>query len=299
MQTGSSPISHMPNPAVSAMPPELNHGLSASSSPVSESFGSLIQSTTPSLQRATHATHSHLVGTGGLSINTSSGSRMSLSPIPMSIAMPFGTNIQLADSSTTVTVSHSQPQVQIPATLSSFTPSPSMMSHFAAHSQLQSHSLPLGGHINTNPISLSPRNPTGTLPATGTQNLTFTRAPNIHGSGIQSSLNTPQANLPLTSTPNLPTAMQMPLTHPIAAGSLPPLPNPAGLPLLPNMYSYPYAANLPPVQSLQSQPISSTMVRVSAPGFPTQALVPGYPSYVPPTLYGSTQPPISTGSFSR
>ena len=99
-------------------------------------------------------------------------------------------------------------------------------------------------------------------------------------------------NLPHTSNPS------MPLAHPIAC-------NAPSLPLLPGMpavYSYPYSATLP------TQSISSSMVRMNAPGpagFPQPgqaALAPGggYNQYMAPSLYGNAQPPpVSTGNFTR
>ena len=107
----------------------------------------------------------------------------------------------------------------------------------------------------------------------------------------------------------------MPLSHNMAAvaaaggttGGLPgSLSNPSALPLLPgmhNMYPYPYTGALPSaaaaVQSLPSQPITSAMVRMNAPAFPSQTLVSGYPSYVAPSLYGNAQPPVTNGNFTR
>jgi len=99
-------------------------------------------------------------------------------------------------------------------------------------------------------------------------------------------------NLPHSSNPS------MPLAHPIAC-------NAPSLPLLPGMpavYSYPYSATLP------TQSISSSMVRMNAPGpagFPPPgqgALTPGggYNQYMAPSLYGNAQqPPVSTGNFTR
>ena len=116
---------------------------------------------------------------------------------------------------------------------------------------------------------------------------------------IQTAINPAQVVTSTTNMPNFPTAIQMPLTHPIT--NLPAPGNPTGIPLLPTMpsvYPYPYPASMPGAQNLPSQPITSTMFRVNAPGFPPQTLVPGYPSYVQPSLYGST-PQVNASNFSR
>lgn len=116
---------------------------------------------------------------------------------------------------------------------------------------------------------------------------------------IQTAINPAQVVTSTTNMPNFPTAIQMPLTHPIT--NLPAPGNPTGIPLLPTMpsvYPYPYPASMPGAQNLPSQPITSTMFRVNAPGFPPQTLVPGYPSYVQPSLYGNT-PQVNASNFSR
>ena len=133
-------------------------------------------------------------------------------------------------------------------------------------------------------------------------------APSQQGPSLQQTLTTSAANLPSGGIP------PMPLSHNMAAaggtlGGLPgSLSNPSALPLLPgmhNMYPYPYTGALPSaaaaVQSLPSQPITSAMVRMNTPAFPSisQSLVPGYPSYMAPSLYGNTQPPVTNGSFTR
>ena len=116
---------------------------------------------------------------------------------------------------------------------------------------------------------------------------------------IQTTLNPAQVVTSTANMPNFP-AIQMPLTHPITA-RLPAPGHPAGIPLLPtmpNVYPYPYPSSIPGMQSLPSQPITSTMVRMNTPGFPPQTLVSGYPSYVQPSVYGNTQQ-VSASNFSR
>ena len=187
------------------------------------------------------------------------------------------------------------------------------MNPFAVSSQLQSSSL---GMVSQHTRPQTQTHLAQTLPAISSatttpssqhlqqqHNIQPNMAPVAQGQGQGGLLQT------LTSSSNVPGGMPMPLSHNIMAGtgSLPgSLPNPSALPLLPgmhnNMYPYPYPGALPSattaVQSLTSQPITSAMVRMNTPAFPSQTLVSGYPSYVAPSLYGNT-PPVTNGSFSR
>lgn len=224
-----------------------------------------------------------------------------------------------------LTHSQTNPPLPFPANLGSLTFS-SMVGHFTP--QLQPQSLPttvnpssgggggdgrsgimqslgvsLGSNnrsSNTNIISISSQS---RLPIPSNTSLSSSSVSNLlGGGGLNPSLsivNPPAsfnigvgggrgANLPPSSN------ISRPLAHPIAS-------NPSSLPLLsgmPAVYSYPYTATLP------TQSISTSMVRVNAPGptrFPPpgQTLVPGgYHQYVPQSAYGnSQQPPVSTCNF--
>ena len=225
--------------------------------------------------------------------------------------LPSG--LRLPDS-TTSSVSHPPQLPPLPSHLSSF----SFMNPFA---QLQSSSLGMGvGGSQQQQLSRGQtqsqigQNLPAITSAPSSQHLQQPphniQVPNIAAPSQQGpSLQT------LTSAANLPSGGMppMPLSHNMAAvaggtaGGLPgSLSNPSALPLLPgmhNMYPYPYTGALPSaaaaVQSLPSQPITSAMVRMNTPAFPSQTLVPGYPSYVAPSLYGNTQPPVTNGSFTR
>ena len=206
------------------------------------------------------------------SINTAlSGSRTADLPLTVSRAAPL---------EATAVVSH--PQAQLGSTFGTFafsTASTSTLSHVhqvqsLGNQNLTLHPMPLHATNQTIPLSAAAQN-------------------------IQTTLNPAQVVTSTANMPNFP-AIQMPLTHPITA-RLPAPGNPTGIPLLPtmpNVYPYPYPASIPGIQNLPSQPISSTMVRMNAPGFPSQTLVSGYPSYVQPSVYGNTQQ-VSASNFSR
>lgn len=238
---------------------------------------------------------------------TSLSSLMSIGGGSSSV-LPSGLRLQDATSSSLSEQSHPPQLPPLPPHLSSF----SLMNPFAVSSQLQSSSLGMVSQ-HTRPQTqthIAQSLPTitsssSTLPSSQhlqqQHNIQPNVAPAAQGQG--SLLQT------LTSSSNVPGGMPMPLSHNImaGAGSLPgSLPNPSALPLLPgmhnSMYPYPYTGALPSattaVQSLPSQPITSAMVRMNTPAFPSQTLVPGYPSYVAPSLYGNT-PPVTNGSFSR
>ena len=200
------------------------------------------------------------------------------------------------------------PQLQpLPPHLSSF----SLMNPFAVSSQLQSSSLGmLGQHGRAQTQTHMTQNlPPITSATPSTQHLQQQQQHSIQPTMAPAALT--QGLQALTTSANIPGGMQMPLSHNMAAGtgSLPgSLSNPSALPLLPgmhNMYPYPYAGTLPSaaaaVQSFPSQPVTSSgaMVRMNAPGFPSQTLIPGYPSYVAPSLYGNSQPPVTNGSYTR
>ena len=132
----------------------------------------------------------------------------------------------------------------------------------------------LGGGLNP---SLSIINPTFNMGGVGLQ-----------GGGLGCGGGGGVVNLPHSSNPS------MPLAHPIACNA----PSLSLLSGMPTVYSYPYTATLP------TQSISSSMVRMNAPGSagfapPGQALAPGggYNQYMPPSLYGNAPPPVSTGNY--
>ena len=242
-------------------------------------------------------------GPGGVCGGAGSGiSAKSLSH-PNLASIPARTLPRVAQTTSNTSV-QSQTPIPFPANLGSFTLS-SMVGHFASHPQLQPHSLsmnPPGGLVqglgvsnqsqsqNSNSLTqtLSLPNPTAAAAAA---------ASGLLGSGGPTPIMNPQVSLNTGgggggSRPNLPSSsLPMPLTHPITGN----LQNPGGLPLIPNMYSYPYTATIP------TQPISTSGVRVNTPGFTPQSLVPGYPQYIPPSLYGgnSQLPPVSAANFSR
>lgn len=255
---------------------------------------------------------------GGLSISGHAGQSNPLTPLSSFLPNPTSLSsltsiggsssvlsggLRLPDATSSLSQQSHPPQLPpLPPHLSSF----SLMNTFAVSSQLQSSSLGMGGqHTRAQ-----------TQPHVAQHLPTITSAPPPSSQHLQQPQHNLQPNMApaqglqqtLTTSSNLPAGMPMPLSHNMASsGSLPgSLPNPSALPLLPgmpNMYPYPYTGALPSaataVQSLPSQPITSAMVRMNTPGFPSQTLVPGYPSYVPPSLYGNTQPPVSNGSFSR
>jgi len=176
------------------------------------------------------------------SINTAlSGSRTADLPLTVSRAAPL---------EATAVVSH--PQAQLGSTFGTFafsTASTSTLSHLHKVQSLGNQNLTL------HPIA-TPCHPTKLLPLSAA------------AQNIQTTLNPAQV---VTSTANMPKLSQQfkcPLTHPITA-RLPAPGNPTGIPLLPtmpNVYPYPYPASIPGIQNLPSQPISSTMVRMNAPG---------------------------------
>ena len=220
------------------------------------------------------------------------------------------------------THSQTNPPLPFSANLGSFTFS-SMMGHFAP--QLQSQALPttinpssgggadgrimqsLGAPLRSNNRSSNTNNMIGI----STQSrLPISSNPSLSSSSVSSVLGGLNPSLSIVNPPvsfnvgggggrvaNLSPSsnISMPLAHPIAASNHTSLPLLSGMPAV---YSYPYTATLP------TQSISSSMVRMNAPGptgFPPggQTLVPGgYHQYVPQSLYGhSQQPPVSTCNF--
>ena len=240
----------------------------------------------------------------------------------------LSSGLRLPDSTTSsLSQQHSHPP-QLPP-LPSHLSSLSFMSPFA---QLQSSSLGMGvgasqqqqqqQHSRGQTQSQIGQNLPAITSAPSSQHLPQQQQPphNIQVPNVAApSHQSPGLQALMTSAANLPSAggiPPMPLSHNMAAsvaaaggtaGGLPgSLSNPSALPLLSgmhNMYPYPYTGALPSaaaaVQSLPSQPITSAMVRMNTPAFPSQTLVPGYPSYVAPSLYGNTQPPVTNGSFTR
>ena len=233
----------------------------------------------------------------------------SLSSIGSSVTSLPQSGLRLQDGAASLSQHSHAPQLPpLPPHLSSF-PFP-----FAVSSQLQSSSsLGMGGqhqqqHTRAQSMSHGTQNlvvATSAPPSTQHQLQQHTLHPNMAPTqGLQQP---PQS---LSSSSNMPGGGMppMPLSHNMAgAGGLSgSLSNPpAALPLLPgmhNMYPYPYTGALPSataVQSLPNQPITSAVVRMNTPGFPSQTLVPGYPSYIAPSLYGNTQPPVTNTTFTR
>ena len=205
--------------------------------------------------------------------------------------LPSG--LRIPDSGTTSISQHSHPpQLPLPSHLSSL----SFMNPFAVSSQFQSSSLGMGGnqqqqHSRAQLQSQSGQNmppitsaPSSQHPQQPQHNI---QAPNVAalsqpGPSLQQTLTTSAANLPSGGMP------PMPLSHNMAAaggtgGLAGSLSNPSALPLLPgmhNMYPCPYTGALP---SAAAAVITSTMVRMNNPAFPSQTLIPGYPSYVVPS----------------
>ena len=289
--------------SIGLLPPSIGGGLSVAS-----------HSSSTNLLSSTNPLSSFLPNPTSLSSLTSIGG----SGVGGGSILPSG--LRLPDSTTSSISQHSHPP-QLPP-LPSHLSSLSFMNPFA---QLQSSSLGMGvggsqqqqqhgrgqtqSQIGQNlpAITSAPSSQHLQQPQHNIQALNVA-APSQQGPSLQQTLTTSAANLPSGGIP------PMPLSHNMAAaggtaGGLPgSLSNPSALPLLPgmhNMYPYPYTGTLPSaaaaVQSLPSQPITSAMVRMNTPAFPSisQSLVPGYLSYMAPSLYGNAQPPVTNGSFTR
>ena len=225
--------------------------------------------------------------------------------------LPSG--LRLQDGTSSMSQHPHPPQLQpLPPHLSSL----SFMNSFA---QLQSSSLGMGGNqhqqqqhsrAQTQSHNIIGQNLPAITSAPSSQHLQQPQH-NIQAPNLAAPSQGPSSLQTLTTSSNLPSGGMppMPLSHNMVGGTgglSGSLSNPSALPLLPgmhNMYPYPYTGALPSaaaaVQSLPSQPITSAMVRMNTPAFPSQTLVPGYPSYVAPSLYGNTQPPVTNGSFTR
>lgn len=256
----------------------------------------------------------------GRSLSHPNLSRAGRSGDSSSTAIPQSREVQTSKSTLThsqgpiLTHTQANPPIPFPGNLGSFALS-SMMGHFAP--QLQPQSL----QTAVNPSSCGSDGRSGIMQTLGVSVGSNNRS---NSSNIST-----QSRLPVSSNPPLPSSsvssilgggsnpslsivnppvsfnmggmgiggganISMPLAHPIPS-------NPPNIPLLsgmPTVYSYPYAATLP------TQSITSSMVRVNAPGPtgfapPGQTLAPGgYHQYVPPSLYSnSQQPPVSTGNY--
>lgn len=301
------PMSTMPR---STMPmqidpslPRLGHGAGMVAEPAAsaETFGSLMSSQDDSGLHQDQVLGLRYSATDGESGDMAASARSLSHPNLRSISprpLPRATQ-----SLATVPV-HSQPQISFPNfggfALSSMVP---MARHFpSSHTQLQTQSMSVnpaaaasaGSLIQGLGVSVGSNH-------TQPQPISSSLAQSLSLSTINPSMPPGLLNAPVSLNggvnrsnllPN--TSLPMPLTHPIASN----LQNPAGLPTLiqgmPNMYPYPYTTPLP------TQPVTSSIVRVNTPGFPSQSIVPGYPQYLPPSLYSnSQQPPVSSGNFSR
>ncbi len=167
------------------------------------------------------------------------------------------------------------------------------------HPHLQHAPLPSFLHQNLAMSSPSVNFPSSqatmlTSSSSGTGNVMAALAPlqNLHCTPSSMSLNPSHTAGAATNIPSLP-SFQMPIPPVLGAGLHSQMAH-AGA-LLPTMYPYPGYHSIPGVQNLPTQPIPSSIVRVSAPGFPAQTLVSGYPSYLQPAVYEN--PPVTSGNY--